>query len=413
MLCAHPLLGGCSQGAPAPPVPDLQIVDATVDAQAFDATSDSLVLDASVDQAPPDASLDLSPDLPISDLSVDIAPCGNGKVDLGETCDRAIPVGLPGACPQTCDDGNSCTTDSKAGDATTCDVVCTNTPIQLCCGNGTIEGAEQCDDANKRDQDGCSNSCQLPGGHLLITEVAVSPTEAEFVEIYNPTTTAIPLENIYLTDRADYHMLPSGSLAAASFDFLLHFPAGSQLKPGTFATIALNGQKFQTAYGKAPDYEIFDSSPSIQTLIARDTRHLGALAGLADDGELLMLFHWNGQTDTVADIDYVRWTGSSAVAAHKTTTTCLDGPDSNNATSCYVNDTAEASQSTLIPPQPGGSIHRCNYLERGEVKAGGNGETGHDETSEPFSGANATWGRNPSTPSNRTPGAAAPRSICP
>jgi hypothetical protein len=38
------------------------------------------------------------------------------------------------------------------------------------------------------------------GDHLLISEFAVLPTDAEFIEIYNPTSVAIDLSDYYVTD---------------------------------------------------------------------------------------------------------------------------------------------------------------------------------------------------------------------
>ena len=38
--------------------------------------------------------------------------------------------------------------------------------------------------------------------HLLLSEVAMQPNAAEFIEIYNPTVNAISLDNYYLTGFA-------------------------------------------------------------------------------------------------------------------------------------------------------------------------------------------------------------------
>jgi cysteine-rich repeat protein len=78
--------------------------------------------------------------------------CGNGAIDIGETCDGAnlagqtcaTVLGHPGATGTlTC--SPSCTLDSSACAA---------------CGDGTLQGAEECDDGNATANDGCE-ACQV------------------------------------------------------------------------------------------------------------------------------------------------------------------------------------------------------------------------------------------------------------
>ncbi len=91
----------------------------------------------------------------------DCTPCGNGTLDPGETCDP------PATCPTSCDDGVACTVDTMTGQSSSCNVVCTNTPIAGCahgdsccpsgctagndndcsaaCGNGALDPGETCD----------------------------------------------------------------------------------------------------------------------------------------------------------------------------------------------------------------------------------------------------------------------------
>ncbi|HVR60417.1 MAG TPA: hypothetical protein VMU50_00885 [Polyangia bacterium] len=101
-----------------------------------------------------------------SDLDADCpALCGNGVLDSGELCDPAITATEAGACPPSCDDGNACTFDQRAG--TGCQAACVHTPITsftagdgCCpsganrnldsdcapkCGNGVLEEGEACD----------------------------------------------------------------------------------------------------------------------------------------------------------------------------------------------------------------------------------------------------------------------------
>jgi len=58
-----------------------------------------------------DCCPDVADNYAFNDL--DCAPvCGNGIVEMGETCDTAIAPGEVGACPSDCDDGEPCTVDS-------------------------------------------------------------------------------------------------------------------------------------------------------------------------------------------------------------------------------------------------------------------------------------------------------------
>src|SRR5688500_13485471 len=58
--------------------------------------------------------------------------CGNSRIDNGETCDKAIAAGMPGACPADCSDGNACTSDVLSGGAATCNVTCSSSAIANC-----------------------------------------------------------------------------------------------------------------------------------------------------------------------------------------------------------------------------------------------------------------------------------------
>ncbi len=358
----------------------------------------------------------LAPDTLAPDtLAPDLGPCGNGLLETGEDCDPGIPAGDPGACPQSCDDQDPCTADTLLGTAADCDARCEHHALTPCCGNGIKEPGEVCDDGNQVGNDGCTKACTLPGGHLLLTELATSPSEAEFIEIYNPSNVAVPLKDVYLSDRVDYfQIVDAAAFKGISTDFVVRFPAGAVLNPGAYAVVAVDGLKFKIAYGKAPDYELRSSDAAVPDMLPATTNSLGSQVGLTDTGELLVLFSWNGVSDLVQDLDYVVWKGSSASAFAKGPTICIDGPDVDTTTSCYLADTPVTQQSALKVPQQGGSLHRCDYTESGEKKTGGNGATGHDETSEPFdSGASPTWKRNPKKLSARTPGAPAPPTFCP
>jgi hypothetical protein len=98
------------------------------------------------------------------------AYCGDGVVSEGETCDRAITAGMPGACARSCDDGNACTSDHATGSIESCSRACSHAPITACvandgccpagcgaasdsdcapvCGDGKLGAGELCDPRN-------------------------------------------------------------------------------------------------------------------------------------------------------------------------------------------------------------------------------------------------------------------------
>jgi hypothetical protein len=81
--------------------------------------------------------------------------CGDGVVEAAETCDRAITAGMPGACPQTCDDGNACTRDLASGSGQACTRACAHASI-----TGCIDGDGCCPKGCSTATDGdCAATC--------------------------------------------------------------------------------------------------------------------------------------------------------------------------------------------------------------------------------------------------------------
>lgn len=116
--------------------------------------------------------------------------CGDGFVDdaAGEECDDGNDTAFDGCEPETCtftcdsndecDDGNECTGMGTCSATHVCEAgtppaegsdctqtggeagVCrTGTCVSAGCGNGVPDGAEQCDDGNEVDGDGCDIDC--------------------------------------------------------------------------------------------------------------------------------------------------------------------------------------------------------------------------------------------------------------
>ena len=246
--------------------------------------------------------------------------------------------------------------------------------------------------------------------HILLTEIAVAPAAAEMIEIYNPTNAAIDLTNYYIADRADYYSIVTGTLPAVSSDFVARFPAGAMIQPGQYQTISLPGTTmFMTTYGVAPTYEMIANSAAVPDMLPAVTGSIGTSPTLTDTGEPVILFYWDQTSDLIKDVDYVYYgTTSTANPIVNKTGITVDGPDTGTTGTMFAADTA--TQSIIGAPGSGGSIHRCKFDENGEAATGGNGLTGHNETSEP----NATnWKINASTQAQRTPNAGPPAGFCP
>ncbi|HSO26438.1 MAG TPA: ExeM/NucH family extracellular endonuclease, partial [Anaerolineales bacterium] len=244
---------------------------------------------------------------------------------------------------------------------------------------------------------------------LLLTEIVVTPTGGEFIEIYNPGSAAVDLSNVYLTDATYasggtyYYNLPTGANAGggAFTDFNARFPDGASNDPGDYKTVALNGAvNYATAYGTNPTYELYELviEPAVPNMREALPGSINNQGGLTNAGEVVVLYTWDGASDLVADLDYAVW-GAKAEAVDKTGV-AIDGPDADTDASPYLNDTPIASQAVVAAAAHplGGSFQRQDLAEGAEVKTGGNGLTGHDETSED---ADVTW----CSPTTATPGA--------
>lgn len=228
---------------------------------------------------------------------------------------------------------------------------------------------------------------------LLITEVAVTPTAGEFIEIHNSGLTTVDLSDVYLTDATFigsstyyYQIVENGGGGGGFADFYSRFPAGASIAAGEYQTIALNGSiDFNTVYGEDPTYEIFEDNASADTIADMREATAGSIDGLnsgLSGGEVVVLLYWDGQTDLVQDLDYVLW-GDKNEAIDKTGI-AIDGPDADSIESTYLNDTAISSQAVINSNSHAGgnSWQRIDLTEGAESQTAGNGISGSDETSE-------------------------------
>jgi len=215
----------------------------------------------------------------------------------------------------------------------------------------------------------------LAQNHLQISEVQVAPSDNGFIEIFNPNPFPVSLDEYYLTDYNTYYTMVNQIYTSETGDFLVKFPAGTSIDSAGVLVIALDGNGF--TYG-TPDFEIKGTSTQVPDM---DPLYVGTSAALSKL-EMVMLFHWDGQNDLVEDVDYVMWGNSSDRFVDKSGVS-IDGPDPDSTPSTYLNDTPVTAQEAFYPaPLSGSSMERNTVMENGEVLLGGNGISGHDETSE-------------------------------
>ncbi|MBK7580433.1 MAG: lamin tail domain-containing protein [Myxococcales bacterium] len=230
------------------------------------------------------------------------------------------------------------------------------------------------------------------GDHLLISEVGIEPGGAEFIEIWNPTNAEVDLSNYYVADNSAYYKVTSGPWnpqGTPNTDFLARFPAGTKLAAGAVLVVApenVSGKPtFEATFGKCPDFTLNSTaaalscaSKSVPAMLIPTNGSVGSQVGalISNDREMIVLFSWDGSASTVKDVDYVTW-GTQFDANTRVDKTGVSG---------YQADTAAASQKPAnqgVAGDGGASlaIERCK-IESGEKTSGGNGISGHDETSE-------------------------------
>ncbi len=99
-----------------------------------------------------------------------------------------------------------------------------------------------------------------PATHLLISELVYDPPgpdEAEFIELYNPTSEPIDL-SFYSVSDAD---------TPEEYADLRRFPEGTMIQPGQVLVVTQQAVAFQRIYGRTPDFEILETDPSVPNMI--------------------------------------------------------------------------------------------------------------------------------------------------
>jgi cysteine-rich repeat protein len=170
--------------------------------------------------------------------------CGDGILDRpSEGCDLGDAVnGQPGSpCSATCQVNGRCT-----GTGQPCETASQCPVGQGCCGNGTPEGDEQCDDGNAIDDDVCANTCQTNGAGIPILgceDVAgpnVIPAFVKKATFKDTTVTPGPFDN--WKTKGDFNLVAGPAVDPDSQDVTILFNQtvvaaefSATLTPGAFA----------------------------------------------------------------------------------------------------------------------------------------------------------------------------------
>lgn len=216
--------------------------------------------------------------------------------------------------------------------------------------------------------------------HVVISEIVLQPSNAEYIKLYNPTNNAIDLSNYYLTDGTDssnqkyYYNLPTGTnfWSGSGSDFIVRFPPGYSIEAQSEIIIAATTTAaYESYYSALPDLSVKDDL--LNAIDGQNTKGIGT-AYLDNAAETLVLFYWDGSSATVKDVDYILW-GSLICAVDK------------SGVAGYQNDTPVAEQTCAPTHTDGFKLQRISD-EGSEPSSGGNGITGHNETGENLDG---TW----------------------
>ena len=218
-------------------------------------------------------------------------------------------------------------------------------------------------------------SLSYTADHLLLIQVVTQPDSAESFSIYNPTDSPIDLTNYYICDDEEYYkMQTEGDMAPSSSisGFTARFPS-ILINSGETLHIILNSD-YSGFYGEEFTPDIIMYGDENNSMLETEPGSIGFSAGKLDEtSELLILFYWDGNSEfLIEDVDYFLW------GAYQT-------PINKTGISTYQDDTPIESQLFFeTEAETYYAYSRIEVDEIDETQTGGNGITGHDETSENF-----------------------------
>ena len=259
---------------------------------------------------------------------------------------------------------------------------------------------------------------------LMFTEVSYGPNvypftgiedfAFDFVEIYNPNDYDVDLSDYYLTDATShypevtyggdpqlYFQIANGEinrdrLGGGDYsDFFARFPDGYTIGAGELVVISIApGDLFEGEFGFLPDIALYEAEGHTSAApVMREVFANSIYGGVITDedllpeldehyGESLVLFHWDGNSDLVTDVDFFA-NGTSKTGAYSVG---FDKTGITSGSSTYADDTPIDSQAwySAVLESDTQSYQRSVEDEGDQTATGGNGVDGRDETSENF-----------------------------
>jgi hypothetical protein len=213
----------------------------------------------------------------------------------------------------------------------------------------------------------------LSGNDIIISEVAYSGNNQEFIELYNPTPLSIDLSKYYVTDdfftASGYYNIVTGAAYAigTTTDYNVGFPAGTApMAPGEVIVIvagaAAGGAFVHPIVAGTRVFQLTSPPLAGYTSMVPFGNTPSPNNGLmTNGGEFVMLYRWEGHCDLVCDVDYVAWgaNGSASNPRVDKTTRSADGPDPDALATNYLGDTSDAAQGPGLTHVAGQSLARA------------------------------------------------------
>jgi len=244
--------------------------------------------------------------------------------------------------------------------------------------------------------------------HLLLSEVKTLSAGFEFIEIYNPTSSEISLDDYYLADYGQYFQLPAVGAGPQSYtpdssDFVARFPAGHTIASKGVVVVGIrlieNSDIIAQFHIGKPD------GATGSEMNEAYAGSIGSTPTLTDAGESVILFYWDGTSNLVQDVDIVIAGNNPSdinLPPDKDGITVIGPAGQGNGPDTYQRDSLTLPD--MSAQLNGGQSYTRTALEGDnedypEMNRRGNGLFGHDETSEE---TNNTWAIRDFTPGTTT-----------